>query len=117
MHRERGNHSKAYDFCSRYGMKLFVIESANTQTQFLNILAKWWSKTTITELWIDGERDVSDGNWYYYSYEKTHAFADLIWMNRSATGSGCLEVSNARETFKVTGENCSSKRFPICEFY
>lgn len=116
MLREAGNHSESYDLCSYYGMKLAGIESAGMQAQLFSVLLKWWPERHSVSLWIDGIKDTYDGKWYYYSYKKTPAFPDLIWVNNAAKERGCLAAVSTDTVFKVAGYNCSGEHIPICEF-
>lgn len=96
-------------------MKLFVIDSTNTQTQILGTFAKWWPKAWTRQFWIDGIKNETDGKWYYYSYKKTPAFENLLWY-KGGKGN-CLAASSTDVPFKVIGFNCSGSVIPVCEYY
>lgn len=111
----RVNHSQAYDICSGFGYKLMVFETEFTQKQIFNALLHWWSKPKEISLWVDGIKNLTDGNWYYHSYMKTPVSNDLLWIGGAASATGCLVAASSDEPFKVAGHNCSSMHYPICE--
>lgn len=70
---------------------------------------------------IDGKRDTTSGNWFYYSYGiKTPAFTGLDWggptgPNTSASFD-CLAAWNYYGKFHIDGLNCTSLKRFVCEF-
>lgn len=105
-------------------MKLFVIDSANTQTALFKYLFPTYSSVD-TIFRVDGTRDETDGNWYYYSYGKTSAFAGLDWLLTPDTYTGwtTMVVTNLAypmekviPTFKVDGLDVNLLLPFICEY-
>lgn len=101
-----------YTNCKSYGMQLFVIDTAKTQTLFFNAMANnfpyYW------QFAIDGKR--SGKNWYYYSSgSQTAAFKGLIWYISKNTPSGydCL-IADA--LMAVDGEDCTRPMSAACEY-
>lgn len=109
----------AKNYCERKGMKLFTIDSAETQTSLLDYLQPNFSSIEIY-FRVDGIKDETDGKWYYYSNGKTLAFSGLDWLVSADTLSGrnTMVVTNTKIDWimKVDGVDASSE-FPfICEF-
>lgn len=115
--KDYGNHFQGYDICSYYGMKLFVIDTVNTQTQLFDSLAiRWPTPSSVATFHIDGVKDASNGKWYYYSNgTKTLATTDLIWKNNATSDTGCLITLRVDTGFKVAGVDCSTQLVYICE--
>lgn len=103
-----------YTNCKSYGMKLFVIDTVMTQTLFLNAIANNYG--IAWQFFIDGKRDLTDQNWYYFSSgAKTPAFTGLIWRTSKNTSPtyDCL-IGNARKN--VDGEKCTRVMGAVCEY-
>jgi hypothetical protein len=110
----------AYDaqiFCSDNNMKMFSIESTDTQTGLFSFLK---SSGTQTNFWLNGERELEFKFWYYFSYREdpVRAFNGLTWVSNSntAVGKDCLMAILQGTTFMVDGTACSSVYWPVCEF-
>lgn len=63
-------HEKLYDkACVDDGMRLFIIESAETEQGVLNFATDMFGHDEGTTLWVNGKRDC-DGSWHTYGPEK-----------------------------------------------
>lgn len=117
---EKGNYAQAIDSCEQHGMKLLMIENTNTQSQLNSTLVSAWPKGRGIIFWIDGVKDLTDNEWYYYSSgKKTPASTNLIWLRGAATDPGCLSTWGFDAvSFKVAGQNCSDPSIfgVICEY-
>lgn len=71
------NQYAADDYCRSIGMKLFVLDSEETQTSLFNELFDLLDKYSMT-FRVDGVQDDEDGLWYYDD-GKTPASSDLSW--------------------------------------
>lgn len=105
-------------------MKLFVIDTASTQSALFTYLEPKYPEFDVY-FRVDGIRDETDGNWYYYSYGKSSAFTGLDWLMTvdTLTGWNTLVVTNMAypmdkiiPTYKVDGLD-PTMLFPfICEY-
>lgn len=102
-------------------MKLFTIDSPDSQNSIFTILASKYGYQGNDTIWIDGVRDLSDKKWYSMSSgKKVPIYKDLAWVTSSNTNAtrDCLMATNrARKGgFKVDGGVCSMRKHFVCEF-
>lgn len=116
--------SDANAYCTSNRMRLFVIDSAATQNSLFAFLKPQMSGFAVA-FRVDGIRDTTDSNWYYFSYGKAPAFAGLSWLQTSATPTGMdnLVVTNTiypqltvTQDFYCDGIDVPSLLPFICEF-
>lgn len=100
------NQNDAKRYCRIFEMKLFMIDSNQTQTILLQAL----NFTESFTFYVDGSRNSKDGKWYYED-GKVEAFAELKWKNWNKTivedanamvvtnsddGTPCIDVINEK---------------------
>lgn len=109
-------HPKTYAMCTNAGMHLFVIDTAEAQTQLFSMLATYYPAPKGPTLWVDGVKD-ADGNWYYSSYgSKVSAYTGLQWRSSASLASGCLMATVLKGIWAVDGFPCTTFSFQVCEF-
>lgn len=78
--------AEADAYCKADRMVLFQIDSATTQSAIFQVLNDLLTSGGWDYAFrVDGLRDLTDKNWYYYSYGKAPAFAGLKWYQTSDT--------------------------------
>lgn len=110
------NQKDARRYCSIFHMKLFMIDSDQTQTNLFEFLNSTESSFAI---FIDGTRNSTDGKWYY-EQGKVEAFAGLKWKNLNKTNDrgeiALVVVKSGNEYPSVDAFSEKNYLNFICEF-
>jgi len=120
---DRYTQTKAVQYCKKFGLNLFQIDSEKTQKALAKYFTRELSFLPLL-LRIDGLRDEVDGKWYFYNNGKQPAFEGLNWMftNDTLTGDNSLVVTNFAYPFlkykpsvRIDGMSASEKLYVLCE--
>lgn len=118
--------SDANTYCTAGYMVLFQINNAATQTALFTFLDQIFSASGYSFAFrVDGLRDTTDKNWYYFSYGKAPAFSGLSWYMGSDTLDGlnslvatnmAYPVQKALPSTLADGVSSSETLPVLCEY-
>jgi hypothetical protein len=112
-------YSETFDYCDKAGMRLFVIDSADTQKSLLTILTAKYPWTW--DFWLDGGWSEDDSKWYSFSNGGPKpTFSDFAWLEdfeRIPPEKYLLALNfGGKQGFKIASSaNVGARNF-ICEF-
>lgn len=107
------DHPGSYKACESTGMKLYVIDSTDTQNEIFRIVKLLFGTGGWHIIWVDGIKDAT--GWFYYSYGKKAAWTGLKWQTSAAKAKGCVAVTDYFGPYNIDGFPCDGGCTYACE--